>query len=217
MSLAWRESIDLYCERTDASFWSEPVNALSNLAFFAAAWWVWRSAGKLDAPERLVRRLLAVLIALIGAGSLAFHTFGERWSALADVLAIALYIYVFLGAFLRHAAGLGWAWVAAGLVAFWLLGRGLAEVVPPSSFNGSAGYLPAAIGLATMAAWLAVMRRPETLRFGAALGVFLVSLVFRSVDQTFCSDFPPGTHWLWHLLNALVLALLATGLLPRRG
>jgi hypothetical protein len=28
----WAESIDLYCERTDPSLWSEPLNALTNLA-----------------------------------------------------------------------------------------------------------------------------------------------------------------------------------------
>ena len=30
-------AIDLYCERTSAAFWAEPVNALSNLAFVTAA------------------------------------------------------------------------------------------------------------------------------------------------------------------------------------
>ena len=29
-------SLDIYCERTDASFWSEPVNALTNLLIVVA-------------------------------------------------------------------------------------------------------------------------------------------------------------------------------------
>jgi len=29
--------IDNYCERIDPSFWSEPVNAMTNLAFIVAA------------------------------------------------------------------------------------------------------------------------------------------------------------------------------------
>ena len=32
------EIVDLYCERTSPVFWAEPVNALTNLAFFLAAW-----------------------------------------------------------------------------------------------------------------------------------------------------------------------------------
>ena len=34
--------IDLYCERLDSSFWAEPINALTNVAFIIAAWGVWR-------------------------------------------------------------------------------------------------------------------------------------------------------------------------------
>ena len=30
---------DLYCERTGVEFWSEPVNALTNLAFVVAGLW----------------------------------------------------------------------------------------------------------------------------------------------------------------------------------
>ena len=32
------DPIDLYCERTTALLWAEPVNALSNLGFLLAAW-----------------------------------------------------------------------------------------------------------------------------------------------------------------------------------
>jgi hypothetical protein len=34
----WSTPVDLYCERTDPSFWAEPINALSNLSFLLAAW-----------------------------------------------------------------------------------------------------------------------------------------------------------------------------------
>ena len=37
MSGSWFEPIRAYCERTDASFWSEPLNAISNGAFLIAA------------------------------------------------------------------------------------------------------------------------------------------------------------------------------------
>ncbi len=43
----WAEHIDLYCERTDASLWSEPLNALSNLGFLLVAVVLWkRVAGR---------------------------------------------------------------------------------------------------------------------------------------------------------------------------
>jgi hypothetical protein len=39
-------NVDLYCERTGADFWSEPVNALTNLAFVAAGLWGVRQVRK---------------------------------------------------------------------------------------------------------------------------------------------------------------------------
>ena len=36
------ETIDIYCERLDPSFWAEPINALTNLAFIAVGFWVLR-------------------------------------------------------------------------------------------------------------------------------------------------------------------------------
>jgi hypothetical protein len=41
-----------------------------------------------------------------------------------------------------------------------------------------------------------------------AAGIFAASLSFRSVDNAVCSVFPVGTHFLWHLLNGLVLLVL---------
>ena len=33
----WFRAVNSYCERTDAGYWSEPVNALSNAGFLLAA------------------------------------------------------------------------------------------------------------------------------------------------------------------------------------
>jgi hypothetical protein len=39
------------------------------------------------------------------------------------------------------------------------------------------------------------------------LGIFSLSLVLRTVDAAICPAFPLGTHFIWHLLNGLVLYL----------
>ena len=41
----WFETIDGYCERIDASFWSEPLNAVTNVIFLITAIWVLRRDG----------------------------------------------------------------------------------------------------------------------------------------------------------------------------
>lgn len=35
----WVAAVDIYCERTSAGFWAEPINALSNLSFPLGALW----------------------------------------------------------------------------------------------------------------------------------------------------------------------------------
>jgi hypothetical protein len=84
----WFNSVDIYCERLDASFWTEPINAISNLSFIVAGFFIWR----LRSPRSA---LMAILMILIGLGSFSFHTYANRLTGLLDVLAIALYLVAF--------------------------------------------------------------------------------------------------------------------------
>lgn len=211
----WHVPIDSYCERLDAGFWSEPVNAVTNGAFILAA----LAAGVvwLRAPRR--DWLVAILIALtfaVGLGSFLFHTVATRWAALADVLPIALFIAIYFFFAMRRYLGLP-LWAALAVTAAF---QALSMAVPGlwrdltvswlgyDPLGGSAGYLPAAAALIGVGA-LAWGRRPAV---GCTLlgvgGLFLVSLAFRSVDSVVCATWPLGTHFLWHLANALVLFLL---------
>ena len=84
----WFDSVDMYCERLDPSFWAEPFNALSNLSFIVAGFLLWR----LRSPRS---KLIATLVILIGLGSFSFHTFANRLTGLIDVLVIAIYLVTF--------------------------------------------------------------------------------------------------------------------------
>ena len=99
--------IDGYCERTDAAFWAEPINALSNLAFVIAAIWMWRASSGLAAA-----RLLSAILFAIGVGSFLFHTFATVWAAIADVVPIVLFVLVYLYLVNRDIVGLR-RWSAA--------------------------------------------------------------------------------------------------------
>ena len=93
--MAWSEPLSLYCERVDASFWAEPVNALTNLAFLvaaAAAYAAWRRS---EARDPFGLALIGVTVA-IGLGSFAFHTLATRGAALLDVIPIAIFVYGYL-------------------------------------------------------------------------------------------------------------------------
>ena len=172
---------------------------------------------------------LAGLIAVVGIGSFLFHTLAVYWSMIADVIPIALFIYVYLAVALRRFLRLAPARVAAATAGFALFGFALTPLLDGLTgadvarlTNGSVDYLPALLALFGVA-W-AVLNRPEERVVGtgrrlAGIGaLFLVSLAARTADPAACAVLPTGTHPLWHVLNAAVLyALVATAIRHREA
>ncbi|KQP35988.1 ceramidase domain-containing protein [Methylobacterium sp. Leaf100] len=223
----WFAPLQAYCERTDATFWAEPINAVSNAAFLAAAFAVMRHEGRGRRPDAPVR-MLAGLVALVGLGSFLFHTLAVRWSLLADVIPIALFIHAYFFLALRRFFDLG-SGPALGLTLLFAgVGFGLEPALTALSgsdvdavSNGSIGYVPAILALFGVGAGLArshgIPQAPARHGAGRALlgiaALFGVSLAFRTLDRSLCASVPLGTHFLWHVLNVGVLyGLLVTAL-----
>lgn len=200
----WTAEIDGYCERLDASFWAEPLNALSNAAFLIAAFWVARRIGAGAAP---IARLLCVVLFVIGLGSFLFHTFANRWSALADVLPILAFVLIYIFAANRDFWGLSGV-KALGLTTLFFpyafaTGAAFSALLP--ALGGSAAYAPIALLIAIYGLLLR-KAHPETAK-GLLIGAAILSLSItaRALDAPLCAVFPLGTHPAWHLLNALML------------
>ena len=200
----WFETIDGYCERIDASFWSEPLNAVTNVVFLMAAIWVLRR-------EELNNkaRALAFLLGMIGIASFLFHSVATAWAGALDVLFILLftllYIFVatedFLGLPRRSALVVTLGYFPFSVVLDWL--------TLPLSFLGSTRiYIPILI-LITLYSLILYKKFPYLSR-GLAMGALLltISMFARSVDLPLCETIPTGTHFLWHVINAIMLAWL---------
>lgn len=202
--------LDNYCERLGPGLWDEPLNALTNLAFAAAAVGVWllvQRAG--DRPQRWTVRTLAVIIFLVFLGSAAFHTTATRWGAIADTAFIAVFLLYYIVLFVRLFWDVPWraAWLAAPVfVGFTVLVALGADAV---GIRGPGIYFAALIAVLGLGGSLRFSRRPELRPYGLEfVGVgllFAVSLTMRTLDSPLCDDIPIGTHFLWHVLNACVL------------
>ncbi len=220
MPPSWLIAVDHYCERIDPGFWAEPLNALSNLAFIAAAlhaFRLWQREGAKDWPGLW----LIAVAAAVGIGSFLFHTFAQRWSLLADVLPIAAFIYSYFLLAMRRYLRLGLAAGIAATVAFaafnMAFGRLWLGLFPGLGLNGSVGYLPAALALLAVGLLCRAAGAGEPGRaLLLAAGLFAVSLVFRTIDGASCSTLPVGTHFLWHGLNGLVLGVLMKAAIVHR-
>ncbi|MGK7755652.1 MULTISPECIES: ceramidase domain-containing protein [unclassified Roseovarius] len=198
----WTRAIDAYCERTDPGFWAEPVNALTNAAFLVAALvMAWRLRG----TQLALARPLVLLLALIGVGSFLFHTFAQPWAAMLDVLPIMVFALTYLYAASRHFLGLSRRAAAATVLAFLVvtaLAMPLLSQLP--LYGPSASYLTLPLVI-LLYAWLT--RADAALSRGLVLGagLLLVSLTFRSLDAPLCDSLALGTHFGWHVFNALML------------
>ena len=102
------EQIDGYCERTDFTYWAEPLNAVTNAAFLVAAIIMWR---RVSDP---FGRALCVILFAIGIGSYLFHTHATVWAVILDVLPILLFVllYIFVANYRFWNLSLTWAIIA---------------------------------------------------------------------------------------------------------
>jgi len=206
-------SVDVYCERLDASFWAEPVNAISNLSFIVAGFFLWR----LRTPRS---NLMAILVILIGLGSFSFHTVANRLTGLLDVLAIALYLVAF--AFLipkqwsKNSLLIQLGSVLMLIVSIVLAQLLISDLKPELTWLPSGMYVGAWLAL-IMFAWVTQYSNKAAARYlWLAAIVFPASLLSRQLDMPLC-DSIGGTHWLWHLFNGLTLFLSSYGLCLKRS
>jgi hypothetical protein len=242
----WSEPLNLYCERLGPGLWAEPLNAVSNAAFFVAAiaaFLLWRRAGGRDTPALL----LILVVVAIGIGSTIFHTVATRGAIVLDIAPIAIFIAGYLVLVWYRYLKFGLAASIAALVVFEIISFAAPAVTPPAFLNRSVPYLPALLMLIVAAALvqgkaaqvgysrLAVNTNrsrvnPRSERQDSpeaatsewlwiAAGLFTASFFLRSVDMAVCRFFPFGTHFIWHCLNAAVLYVLLRAAIewPRRG
>lgn len=205
-------AIDIYCERVDASFWSEPVNALTNLSFIIAGFYGLYLARKTGRLEFHIIWLIFLAFS-IGIGSFLFHTLAERWAMLADVIPIMVFVVSFILLACRKFLSLTWLKTLLYVFAFGVIYYGLSQLIAllfPNglNLNGSEGYAPAIFALLIFSIILKLKHHPAANAILCVMIIFLISLTFRTVDMQSCSAFPLGTHFMWHVLNGLVIALL---------
>lgn len=224
----WNKQLFSYCERAlEGAFWAEPLNAVSNAAFWVAAAMAFVLWLRAPSGERRIADLsLIALVFAIGLGSFLFHTFATRWAVLADVFPIIIFMLVYLGVSLKRFMGWGWLATLGSVVVFFVTLQQAEKIHCGAGpcLNGSVGYLPAFIVLLLVGGALYVRRHPAAQSLIAAGLIFAVSLTLRTIDRTICdatdvggAHGPIGTHFVWHILNATLLYILMRAAIVDEG
>ncbi len=214
----WNQHLNQYCERTSTEFWSEPLNAISNIAFIIAALialQIWKSArsnakntGSTQTnAQNNAALVLIVLLTIIGIGSFLFHTFANYWSLLADSIPIAAFMLVYFYLAMRRYVDANILISLAATVIFYAA----LEYLPPlfqGLLGSTAGYFPALLAILLFAVLTHWKHKATSNALCLASLIFVISMSFRMLDQPICTILPTGTHYLWHILNAAVLLIL---------
>ncbi len=204
-SINLNTSIDIYCERVSSDLFAEPINFLSNIAFIIAFYILLRRLKDLSFGDKALKNystILTYIILFIGLGSFLFHAFGNLWSAFADTFPIMIFILFYLYIAVRFYLKQNNFVAATALIIFLSLNilLGYAGVEEISS------YLTALFAMLLISVISLVRDETEISRglFITSI-IFIISLTFRQLDHVACSYISFGTHWIWHILNAILL------------
>jgi len=219
--MSLHHQMDVYCERTDLTFWSEPLNAVTNVAFIVAGIFALRlylscqrnlesqqDSKTMPAFAGMTNDLYAIIMIFclfaIGIGSFLFHTTATGWAAIADVAPIGLVIFTYHVATMHKIAGWN-IWVSFLSLAM-IPAFGWVAYQLPLDFMGSTKAYSPILPLLIIYFYYHLRRRSaEIYWLPLAFVTFSLSMATRIIDNHICDVFSYGVHWGWHILNAITL------------
>ena len=188
-----------YCERIGNEFYSEPFNALSNIAFFVSAFFIYKLLKK-HAIKSFGYWFLFTLLVLGSIGSLLWHSFRNPLTLSLDAVPIFIFFFTFVYLLLEQLTRSKRKALIL-LVSFFIL-QVLASYVFPTFLNGSIRHVVNGIAFLGIVVWLYKKYANFSRHLPVAFLLYILAILLRSIDNSVCSIFPVGTHFMWHVLNA---------------
>ena len=198
------------CERGGLGMMAEPLNVISSIAFMFVSVGIYRYYhGHEDLERKWIWDIhaLTFLTFIIGMNSVIFHTYPTPLTEMMDTIPIVMFIILYFWSVLFRIGRCTPFQAVVCFVAF----VGFSHILVaqfPHSLNDSIGYLSSMIALIVIAVHLHLKARPSSQHFMLAAIVGVCSLFCRAIDRDICPQFPFGTHFFWHILNATLLYLL---------
>lgn len=182
-----------YCESVSGFLFDQPLNVISNLAFFVVA------AGLFKLGHQ---RTTVILAAVIGVGSCIWHITMQPYGLALDIGSIAVFMAYEGTLFLRRHLNLIPSIAGAAMVSVLVIAA-LFKGFWPSVFLQSTGAFLPIVGFLVALAFLTKTANKAYLL--SAAGFLSAAMVFRIIDMPLCDTIPFGTHFLWHIFAAITL------------
>ena len=188
-----------YCERTTLEAFGEPINALSNLAFiFCGLILIFKKKIKFNP--------LPYLVIFIGISSFLFHYLPTKLFSILDIFSIALFVIFYNILLTKNILKYPMSYSILSSLLLLLISYFTGTLLLYSIIGSSSFYLGILIYMLFI---LFLIRKIENRKyFLFAIILFTISILFRTIDNFLCNYFLYGTHFIWHILNSLVLYYL---------
>jgi hypothetical protein len=193
-----------HCEDNLCGWIAAPADTWSNLAYLAAAWWLWRRG------DAVSRRFAACALGL-GATSFFFHASFTFAGQVLDYAAMFAYVLLLLSLNLGRLGAADWRRAYAAAFAFSLAALGLLK----AARIGLQHLIVVQVVLVLATEAVLALRRPRA-RYGpwlAATGLMAAAAVFWALDYSRLLCDPANhlfqAHAVWHLLSAAAIPFVA--------
>ena len=194
-----------YCESGTGLFYTQPINTISNIALLISAYFAYQLIRTNHVDNRTIK-ILPLILAATGIGSIFWHGMPNLVTNFADFLPLSMFVLVslfFLLDKLLNKRGLVWKILLALIL---IEAPFVFHILP--SFNGFIPYLIVLVFGVFLSYGLVKKYKILTPHLVTIIVLFAIAFFFRTIDHTVCPVFLVGTHFIWHILNALVFYLL---------
>ncbi len=200
-----------YCESLEQFWLHEPLNVITNFAFFVGAYVLYKLIKKKGYDMHLGWFLIFFMI-ILGVGSLAWHAYHTIPTLLADIIPIYIFIiftFYFLLQSLTQNHKLTIVISTLTLFGYYIIFSFFPIL---SIFQGSLKYVFALL-IFLFVNGLIVKKFGKEFSFILPLSILIGAIVFRIVDLYVCQIVPIGTHFIWHIAVALAVYFSSVSIL----
>ena len=203
----------IYCENFSNIFLlAEPLNSITNISFFVAGFILLSLYKKRRLRDTYLLSLI-ILVFSVGIGSSVWHLTQSLVGEILDEIPILLFLLVYVILFLRRVIRWRWYYVLLSTISFLIASFLAPNIWKDEPLRTSGGYLPALVVLIVFTVLAFKRDRKLFKHLFLAATLFIASIIFRSLDFIVCGFFPLGVHFVWHILNGMVLFYVTRGLM----
>jgi hypothetical protein len=200
----------IYCEQPIYQAFFEPINTITNLAFMIAGVILFTQLKKKNLLD-IKGIYFSSLLIVIGLGSFAWHLYRSDVTVMLDSIPIAVFVLTYLFFYIMQ-MNKNWVLRIGLFLSFFgyviFLTKVLSEIENYWLLtNGGMQYIVALSFFVVLQIfnrnWNPALIKPSFI----VVLLFAFSIFFRQTDLLVCEYIGFGTHFMWHILNGVVLYL----------